>query len=610
MVNSLTEIAPSSSPIVATRLLAVATARAIVRDAPGDGYNPQVARDALADLIIRAAVSAQRRGLLPDVQLPEVVVEPSSRPEHGDYATNLAMRLARAARMAPQAIAATLVGSLPANDVVAHAEVAGAGFVNFTLHPRWVAQRIGEIVTADGTYGNNRLGAGRRVQVEFVSANPTERLHAASGRAASLGAALGNLLRASGWEVELEYYVNDAGSRLVAFGESIRARYLEALGHAGPEAQVPDEGYHGPYIAEYGASLAQDLGDRYASMPRGEAVGVLSRRGADHMVGLHRADMDALGVHFDVWFREQGMHDRGEVDAIVEELRRRGHVAERDGAVWFQSGALGDDRDNVLVRSNGAPGYMTADIAYHRDKFVARGFDRVIDIWGADHQGHVGRMKAAMQAIDIDPDRLVIVLHQLVVLRRGTEVVKMSKRKGDIVALADVIEEVGRDACRFFFLARSADSQMDFDLDLAKRQASENPVYYVQYSHARTSSILALAESRGIAPPTAADAAPCAHPGEAALALFLIRYPEIVADAATNLEPHRLTFAAQELASLFNAFYRDCRVLPSDQVPLDTAIVRSRLLLVAATRAVLRHVLGLIGVSAPDRMDRDEDAAA
>jgi len=579
----------------------------IVRERRVGGYNRQMARDELAGLIERAALAAQARGLLPDVKLPEFTVEPPTRAEHGDYATNLAMRLARAARMSPTAIAATLIQSLPANDVIARAEVAGAGFINLTLNPQWVARRIAKILEMDGAYGNNSTGGGRRVQIEFVSANPTGPLHAASGRAASLGAALGNLLRASGWQVELEYYVNDAGSRLAVFGESILARYLAARGVTGPRTEVPKEGYLGEYVTEYATHLAAEHGDRFEVMAIEDAIPLLARMGAEHMIERHRADMAALGIEFDVWFREQSLHDSGDVTAIVDELRQRGHVADRDGAVWFQTTALGDDRDNVLVRSNGTPGYMTADIAYHRNKFITRGFDKVIDIWGADHQGHVGRMKASMQAIDLDPERLTILLHQMVVLRRGAEVVTMSKRQGNIIALSDVIEEVGPDACRFFFLTRSADSQMDFDLELAKRQAADNPVYYVQYSHARTSSILQVASSRGIDPPTGADAAPYSHPGEIALVRFLIHYPQVVADAATDLEPHRLTFAAQELASLFNAFYRDCRVLPSDHVPLDTATVRSRLLLVAATRAVLAHVLSLIGVSAPDRMDRSDE---
>ncbi len=579
----------------------------IVRERRVGGYNRQMARDELAGLIERAALAAQARGLLPDVKLPEFTVEPPTRAEHGDYATNLAMRLARAARMSPTAIAATLIQSLPANDVIARAEVAGAGFINLTLNPQWVARRIAKILEVDGAYGNNSTGGGRRVQIEFVSANPTGPLHAASGRAASLGAALGNLLRASGWQVELEYYVNDAGSRLAVFGESILARYLAARGVTGPRTEVPKEGYLGEYVTEYATHLAAEHGDRFEVMAIEDAIPLLARMGAEHMIERHRADMAALGIEFDVWFREQSLHDSGDVTAIVDELRQRGHVADRDGAVWFQTTALGDDRDNVLVRSNGTPGYMTADIAYHRNKFITRGFDKVIDIWGADHQGHVGRMKASMQAIDLDPERLTILLHQMVVLRRGAEVVTMSKRQGNIIALSDVIEEVGPDACRFFFLTRSADSQMDFDLELAKRQAADNPVYYVQYSHARTSSILQVASSRGIDPPTGADAAPYSHPGEIALVRFLIHYPQVVADAAADLEPHRLTFAAQELASLFNAFYRDCRVLPSDHVPLDTATVRSRLLLVAATRAVLAHVLSLIGVSAPDRMDRSDE---
>jgi arginyl-tRNA synthetase len=563
-----------------------------------------VAREALADLIRHAATVAQTSGLLPKVALPEFSVEPPSRPEHGDYATNLAMRLARAARMAPNAIAQILVSSMPPNDMVATAEVAGAGFINITLKPEYLGHRIASIIEEAGHYGNNNQGGGRRIQVEFVSANPTERLHAASGRAASLGAALGNLLQASGWQVELEYYVNDAGSRLAAFGQSILARYLAARGHVGPETEVPKDGYHGTFIAEYAQTLAASVGERYELMPMADAVAELARNGAEHMVALHRADMEALGVHFDVWFREQALHDRNEVTAIVDELRNRGFVSERDGAVWFSSTALGDDRDNVLIRSNGTPGYMTSDIAYHRDKFVTRGFDQVIDIWGADHQGHVGRMKASMQAIGIDPDRLTIILHQLVVLRRGDEIVKLSKRTGNIIALSDVIEEVGKDACRFFFLARSSDSQMDFDLELATREAAENPVYYVQYSHARTASIMQLAEERGVAHLTVDGPPSYSHPAEIALVRALIRYPEVVADAATNLEPHRLTFLAQEVASLLNAFYRDCRVLPSDRQPVEDAVIAARLTLVAATRAVLAHVLGLIGVSAPERMDR------
>ncbi len=567
-------------------------------------------REEISRLLQGAAAAAQQSGLLPQVTLPEITVEPPQRPEHGDYATNLALRLARSARMAPSQIARILIQSLPANDVIARAEVAGAGFINIVLRPEWVSAQLEGILAHGQRFVHNDQGQGRRVQVEFVSANPTERCHAGSGRAAALGDSLANLLALSGWQVQREYLVNDAGGRLQALGETILARYLQALGHP---AEVPQDGYHGEFLRQLGQELAAELGDQIMELGHDAAVTHLARLAVERIVALHKADMDALGVHFDTWFREQALHDHGEVAATVELLRERGYVSEREGAVWFSSTALGDDKDNVLIRSNGVPGYLAADIAYHRDKFVRRGFERVIDVWGADHQGHVSRMKAGVQAIGVDPDRLTIIIHQLVTLRRGGEVVKLSKRTGNIVALADVIEEVGRDACRFFFLARSPESQMEFDLDLAKEESEENPVFYVQYSHARTASVLEKAEQRGISPQAwglgAPDVAVLQHPAELALARFLLRYPEVIYDAAAQLEPHRLTFFAQELARIFNAFYRDCRVLPSERSPHDPPLPVSaaRLRLVAAAQQVLAHVLGVIGVTAPRHMARVEE---
>jgi arginyl-tRNA synthetase len=566
-----------------------------------------VVRDEIARLLRDAVEAAQERGVLPRVSVPEIVVEPPQRPEHGDYTSNLAMRLSRSARMAPPQIASVLVQMLPSNDVIARADVAGAGFINVTLHPAWMARHVEQITSAGRRYGQNRQGAGRRVQLEFVSANPTERLHAGSGRAAALGDSLANLLAASGWIVEREYLVNDAGSRQEALGQTVLARYLQALGE---DAAVPKDGYHGEYLTEFGKELAAEHGRRFAAMERGEAVRQLTRLGVERFVSLHRADMEALGVHFDHWFREQSLHDQGKIEETIRLLDERGYVSEREGATWFTSSSLGDDKDNVLIRSNGVPGYLAADIAYHADKFHGRGFDRVIDIWGADHQGHVARMKSAMQAIGVEPERLTIIIHQLVTLRRGGEIVRLSKRAGNIVVLADVIEEVGRDACRFFFLARSADSHMEFDLDLAKKESAENPVYYVQYSHARTASILELARERGVGAPSALR---LDHPSEVALARLLLRYPELISDAAAQLEPHRLTYYAQELASTFNGFYRDCRVLPSERTPDDPPreLSVSRLRLVAAAKQVLGNVLGLMGMTAPERMARlDEEQPA
>jgi arginyl-tRNA synthetase len=578
-----------------------------------------VVREEIARLIRAAAEAAQRSGVLPQVALPEVTVEPPQRAEHGDYATNLALRLARAARMAPPQIPQVLVQSLPPNDVIARAEVAGAGFINFTLRPEWMARQVERILGAGAGYGRNEQGGGKRVQVEFVSANPTERLHAGSGRAAALGDSLANLLALSGWQVEREYLVNDAGSRQEALGQTIWARYQQALGIP---AEVPKDGYHGEYLAEFGKRLAEEHGDAFLKLGAEQAVPKLTRIGIERFVALHKADMDALGVQFDRWFREQSLHDEEKIEQVVNLLQEKGFVAGREGAVWFVSSALGDDKDNVLIRSNGVPGYLAADIAYHYDKFVRRGFDRVIDIWGADHQGHVSRMKAGVQALGVDPERLTIIIHQLVTLRRGAEIVKLSKRAGNIVALADVIEEVGKDACRWFFLSRSPDSHMEFDLELATKQSKENPVYYVQYSHARCASILRLAQSRGftIEEHGGPLGAPLTlqHPAELALARQILRFPELVHDAAAQLAPHHLTFYALELANILNArFYEspECRVLPSQNNPgtPPREVSESRLKLVAATKQVLANILGLIGVSAPERMARleaeDEEAA-
>jgi arginyl-tRNA synthetase len=572
-----------------------------------------VVRDEISRLLRAAAESAQQGGLLPQVALPEITVEPPQRAEHGDYATNLALRLARSARMAPPQIARELIRSLPPNDVIASAEPAGAGFINFVLHPAWISARIGDVLAAGDRFGASDQGGGRRIQVEFVSANPTERLHAGSGRAAALGDSLANLLALSGWQVEREYLVNDAGGRLQALGETVLARYLQALGRP---AEVPRDGYHGEFLIELGRELAAQEGDSLTALDHDAAVARLSRQAVERIVTLHRADMDALGVRYDSWFREQTLHDNGEVMRTIDLLRQRGFVVEREGAVWFSSTSLGDDKDNVLIRSSGVPGYLAADIAYHYDKLVRRGFDRVIDIWGADHQGHVSRMKAGVQAVGVDPDRLTIILHQLVTLRQGGEVVKLSKRTGNIIALADVIQDVGRDACRYFFLARAPESQMEFDLDLATQESAENPVYYVQYAHARTASILDLARQRGVADavwaPGAPPPAPLEHPAELALARFVLRYPEVIYDAAAQLEPHRLTHYALELARAFTAFYHDCRVLPSERNPDDppVAVTTARLRLVAAAKQVLGNVLGLIGVSAPEHMERLEVEAA
>ena len=550
-------------------------------------------REEIAGLLAKAAEAAQRDGSLPGFVLPEVTVERPQNTEHGDYASTLPLKLARAARMSPAAIAKVLVAHLPAVDFVGQVAVAAPGFINFTLADAWLARQVDEVLAAGEAYGNVDVGHGARVQVEFVSANPTGPLHAGSGRGAGLGDTLAGLLAKAGYEVEREYYVNDAGTRLLVFFASAYARYAQQFGL--PE-EVPADGYQGQYVVDLARDLVREHGRRFLDMPREQALDELGNLALNRMVERARADMDDLGVEFARWFREQELFDSNLVNDTIDYLRQRGHIAEREGAIWLTTSALGEDKDNVLVRSNGIPTYFASDIAYHRDKFLLRAFDRVIDIWGADHQGHVPRMKAAIEALGVAPERLTVLIHQMITLKRGEEIVRMSKRTGDIVTLREVLDEVGRDACRFFFLARSADSQMDFDLELAKEQSSDNPVYYVQYAHARIASILRYAAEQGFA--ATGDVALLRHPAELALIRQMVLFPELVADAAQRLEPHHLPYYAQELARLFHLFYQQCRVVVSDEPELS----RARLRLVRATQVVLADALGLMGVSAPEQM--------
>lgn len=550
-------------------------------------------RDDIAALLARALEAAQGDGSLPAFAPPEVPVERPQNPEHGDYASTLPLKLARAARMSPVAIANVLVSHLPEADFLAKAEVAGPGFINFTLADEWLAKQVDVIVATGEEFGNVDVGHGERVQVEFVSANPTGPLHAGSGRGAALGDTLAGLLAKAGYDVEREYYINDAGSRMTAFFESAYARYAQQFGVA---EEVPADGYHGNYVTDLGKDLAAEYGRRFLDLPREEAVQALGRLAINRMIERAKADMEDIGVHFQRWFHEQELFETGSVQNTLDLLRERGYISERDGAIWFTASALGEDKDNVLVRSNGVPTYFASDLAYHRNKFLERGFDRVIDIWGADHQGHVTRMKTAMEAMGISPDRLTILIHQMITLKRGDEVVRMSKRTGDIVTLREVLEEVGKDACRFFFLARSADSQMDFDLELAKQQSAENPVYYVQYAHARIASILRYAEENGLR--ATGNVALLRHPAELALIRQMLLFPELVVDAAEKLEPHHLPYYAQELARQFHLFYQQCRVVDKEEPDLSQA----RLRLVSAAQVVLANTLHLMGVDAPEQM--------
>jgi arginyl-tRNA synthetase len=548
----------------------------------------------LIEMLTQAASKAQQLGKLPSVALPEVTVERPQNPEHGDYASSFPLKLARATGVSPLAIAEDMVGLIVPSPEIDTITVAPPGFINFTLKPDWLTAQVDSILAAGDAYGNVDLGRASRVQLEFVSVNPTGPLHVGHGRGAILGDALANVLKATGYNVEREYYINDAGSQIDAFYRTLWARYQQCLGI---EAEVPTDGYFGGYMVDLAKEIIAEVGDRFLTLPEPEAVSQLGQLGLDKMIKLIRSALELLGVTFDVWFSERSLYDKGQYQTALSRLRQGGYIVEKEGATWFVSTALGEDKDNVVVRGDGSPTYFASDIAYHYDKFLVRKFDKVINIWGADHQGHVSRMKAVVGALGIAPERLKVIISQLVTLRRGEELVRISKRSGDIITLREVVAEVGADACRFVFLSRSADSQMDFDLELAKRQSVDNPVYYVQYAHARIASILRLAQQREIDYGDG-DVAWLTTEPELTLIRKMLLLPEIVEVVAHTLEPHHLTYYAQDLATVFHSFYTQCRVVSRD----DEVLTKARLKLVAAAKLVLAKTLHLMGMTAPESM--------
>ena len=558
-------------------------------------------RDLIAARLRDAVGEAQRTGALPPFDLPQSgFLERPQKADHGDFASGLPLRVAKAAKRPPLEIAQVLADALTRGSddgPIGEVSAAPPGFVNFRLNDDWLRAQVEPIRAADDTFGNVDAGAGRRVQIEFVSVNPTGPVHVGHARGAVLGSALSRALSAAGFDVTREYYVNDAGNQMELFYRSVFARYAEALGRT--DVPLPEDGYQGAYLVELGKELAGRHGPRYLEMDAAEATAELGEEALNRMLDVIRTDLERIGVDFDVWFRERNLYADGQYEETMALLRERGYTAVRDGAEWFTSTALGDEKDNVIVRSTGAPTYFASDIAYHRDKFGRRGFDRVIDIWGADHQGHVPRMKAVMQALDLDPDRLTILIGQLVTLKSGGDIVRASKRTGQIVTLGDLVDEVGADACRYFFLARAAESQMEFDLELAKRESSENPVYYVQYAHARIAGILRQTAERGVAWDDG-DTALLTDPAELALVRKMLQLPEIVDSISVTLAPHSLPHYAVDLATAFHWFYDHCRVLSSE--PEDAPLMKARLKLTEAARVALARTLALMGMSAPETM--------
>ncbi len=549
--------------------------------------------------LLRDATVAALADLGVSVPPEQVEVTPAQRREHGDYQTNAALRLARTVACPPRDLAERLAARLPEHTagICARVEVAGPGFVNCFLAPAWLHGVLREVVAAGPDYGHGTAEAGRRINLEFVSANPTGPLHAGGGRWVAVGDAVANLLAAQGAQVHREYYLNDAGTQLDTFVASLRARLRGE--------EPPPDGYHGRYLVE----MAEELRAEHGDDPDPEVVRAW---GLARVVAMLEADLARIGVHFDTWFSEQSLHDRGEVAEVLAALAQAGVTYERDGAVWLHSRDLGDTRDRVLVRSDGTTTYLANDIAYHRNK-VRRGFDHLIDIWGADHHGQVASLQAGLRALGIgtaESPEPEVILGQLVRLERGGELVRISKRAGDVITLADILDEVDPDAARLTFLLQSIDTPQTFDVEVVTSASLENPVYYVQYAHARISSIGRVAAARGVVRPPLEDTDLGVLTDERELDLLrsLAAYPEVLATAAALRAPHRVTTWVRELAARVHRFYRDCRVLTDD--PARTA---ARLWLAEAARVGLAGALRILGVSAPERMERlddgDDDAA-
>jgi len=549
---------------------------------------------AMVDDARRAAIDA---GALSSVEAPEFVLERPRLKEHGDWATNLALQLQAAEGKPPRAIAEALVAHLRDPDgILSRVQIAGPGFINFTLSGACIREELVRLAEAGEDYGRWDFGDNRKVMLEFVSANPVGPLHIGHGRWAALGDALANLLSFTGHDVSREFYVNDYGRQMDLFAQSVEAAYLEILGEP---STFPEDGYRGAYIHDIARELLESCGERYREADPEERRNLFGQLAYRQVLAHLEQTLEAFGVHFDTWFSERRLHESGEVAGVIAFLQDAGLAYQHEGAVWMATSRFGDDKDRVLIRGNESPTYFASDIAYHRNK-LERGFEHLIDIWGADHHGYVKRMLAALEALG-SPRRLEIIIGQLVNLKSGGQPVRMSKRSGEMVTFEELVEDVGVDAARFFFLMRSQDSAVDFDIELAKEQSQNNPVYYVQYAHARISSILRYAQEQGVPVdeklPELSSLELLGEEEEMDLARKLFEFEELVRDAALDRAPHRLTHYAQEMAASFHFFYTKHRVITS-----DAALTRARLFLVLCSRQVLRNCLKLLGIKAPESM--------
>ena len=549
--------------------------------------------DRLAELVRGALARAARELSLDPAELPEPSFERPRNREHGDWATNVALVAAKG-KGNPRPIAQAIADAIETSELIESVEVAGPGFLNFRLSASWLHDVVKRAADPAARFGRSNEAAGTRVNVEYVSANPTGPINVVSGRHAAVGDTISALLEATGHDVTREYYFNDAGRQMLLFGASVGARYLQRFG---VEVEVPEEGYHGDNIVEVAGEIAGEVGDSLISLEWDELAQRMLDLSWPRILESVKHSLERFGTTFDVWFSESTLHSKGEVQAAIDRLKQKDLMEDRDGALWFLSSRFGDDKDRVVIRSNGEPTYLAADLGYLLDKF-GRGFDRLIYLWGADHHGTIPRLMAAVEALGFERDHVEIPLLQIVSLSRGGESVKASKRAGVYVALDELVDEVGVDAARYTFLTRSLEAHLDFDIDLAKEQAPENPVYYVQYAHARICSILRKAAEEGHGPdPAAAKLDRLTHPSEEELMRKIASYEEVISDAARLRAPQRIPRYVEELASTFSAFYRDCKVLTDDK-----DLSGARLALCVATKGVLADGLGLLRVNSPERM--------
>ncbi len=552
----------------------------------------QQTEEKLKEEISRAVVDA---GLAEQEELPVIVLEQPKDKNHGDYATNIAMQLAKIAKMPPRQIAGKIVDQFDRSKAsIKQMEIAGPGFINFFMDNQYLTELVPSILEAGEAYGNSKVGDGQKIQIEFVSANPTGDLHLGHARGAAVGDSLANVLEKAGYQVEREYYINDAGNQINNLAVSVEARYMQALGK---DWEMPEDGYHGKDIIELGKQLAAEHGDKWSDSPAEERLNYFREYGLQYELKKLEGDLSQFRVPFDNWFSETSLYKDGQIDQALQALKDKGHIFDQDGATWFRTTEFGDDKDRVLIKQDGSYTYLTPDIAYHKNK-LDRGFDTLINIWGADHHGYIPRMKAAIQALGYEKDKLEVEIIQMVNLFQNGERVKMSKRTGKAVTLRELMEEVGIDAMRYFFVMRSSDSHLDFDMDLARSQSNENPVFYVQYAHARICTMLKQAEEKGFTVSKDIDGSLLATEKEEELLKRLGEFTSAIEEAAVKRTPHRVTQYIFDLASTLHSFYNAEKVLDTDQ-PERT---KARLALMEAVRITIANGLALIGVEAPERM--------